>query len=88
MKTISDARTAAAQIGREAQALFAVIAANHLFEAGLVDRHLAGLRACAIFDSSLSTQMTVFPFSARQAPDDEPDVPGSDDGDFHFTIRY
>ena len=42
----------------------------------------------AIFAASLSTQMTSLPFSARQAPSDEPDVPGSHDGDFHFTIRY
>ena len=42
----------------------------------------------ATFDSSLSTQMTVFPFSARQAPDDQADVSCSHDGDFHFTIRY
>ena len=41
MNTISEARTAVWQVGGEGQALFVLVADDHLLEAGLVDGHLA-----------------------------------------------
>ena len=75
MNTISEASHRGRQVGRERQPLFVLVAPNHLLEARLVDRHLARRRSIAIFDSSLSTHTTVFPFSARQAPRTRPTYP-------------
>ena len=72
MNTMSDGADRGWQVGRERQALFVPVADDHLLEPRLVDGHLARLRSVLIFDSSLSTHATVFPFSARQAPRTSP----------------
>ena len=52
----------------ETQPLGGDIAVNQFFQAGLVDRHLAGAEATSILRASLSTQITLWPTSAKQAP--------------------
>ena len=75
------------QIGREAQTLLAVIAADELGEARLEDRHLAGLERANLRRILIHTHDVVAVLGQAGAQD-QTDVSCSDDGDFHFTIRY
>ncbi len=87
MNTMSEATDRGWQVGREGQALFALVADDHLLEARLVDRHPPGLerRDLRLILIDAHDGVSVFGEAGTQ---DEPDIPGSDDGDFHFTIRY
>ena len=60
------------QVGGEGQAAFPDVVRDEIVEARLEDRHLAGLAALSIFAGSLSTQVTSWPKSAKQAPDTRP----------------
>ena len=59
------------KVGGEEQPLLARVLGDELVQTGLVDRHLAARRA-AILSASLSTQVTTWPKSAKQAPETRP----------------
>ena len=75
------------QVRREAQSLFVTVTLDDFFESRLVDRHPAGVQGLDLRLVLIDADDSAAVF--RQAGSDhEPDVPGSHDGDFHFTIRY
>ena len=71
------------QVGREAQALFAVIAPDHFLEPWLVDWHLAGLQSGDLRLVLIDTNDGV-PVLGEAGSHNETDVSSSDDGDFHL----
>ena len=87
MNTISDARTAAGRSVVKRQPVLVLVAADHLLEARLVDRHLAGLERGDLRRVLVDADDGV-PVFGEAGAQHETDVPGSDDSDFHFTIRY
>jgi hypothetical protein len=75
------------QVGRERQTLFVVVAADDFLEARLVDRHPAGFEHVDFRGILVDTDDRV-PVFREACTQDKTHVPGSDHGDFHFTIRY
>ena len=75
------------QVRGERQALFVVVAADDFLEPRLVDRHPAGLEHVDFRVILVDADDGVSVLREARAQD-KPHVPGSDDGDFHFTIRY
>jgi hypothetical protein len=73
------------QIGREAEALFRVVAPDHFLEAGLVDGHLAALQRGDL-RLILVDANHVVPVLGEAGPHDETDISSSDYGDFHSTV--
>jgi hypothetical protein len=74
------------QVRREGQAL-RVIATDDLLESGLVDRHAArfergDLRCILVHADDIVSVLR------QTRTEDQTDIPGSYDGDVHFTIRY
>jgi hypothetical protein len=75
------------QVGGKAQTFLGPVAPDHLFQARLVDGHLAAVQGGNLRLVLIDTDDTVAVFG-QTATDHEPDIPGSYDSDFHFTIRY
>ena len=76
------------QIGREAQTLL-VRDCGAPAPRGQARRSAsAPASSVAIFAASLSTHTTVVAVLGQAGAQDQTDVSCSDDGDFHFTIRY
>jgi hypothetical protein len=75
------------QVRRERQTLFVVVAADDLLEARLVDRHPAGFEHVDFRGILVDADDGIAVFREARTQD-KPHVPGSDHGDFHFTIRY
>ena len=63
------------------------IANDHFFEAGLIDRHLSALE-CRDLQLVLIDARYGVPIFGQTRSEHEPYISRSDDGDFHFTIRY
>ena len=75
------------QLGGERQALLVVVAADDFLEARLVDRHPARFEHVDFRGILVDADDRVAVFRKARTQD-KPHVPGSDHGDFHFTIRY
>jgi hypothetical protein len=75
------------KLGGKRQPLFLLVPLDDLLEAGLVDGHLTGLElrdfGLVLIDTSDAVSVL-----RKAGAQHQPDVPGSDDGDFHCTIRY
>ena len=72
-------------VGREAQAAGAHVAADHRLEAGLVDRHAAALQHVDLARVDVEAQHVVADLGEAGAGD-EPDVAGADHRDLHAAI--
>ena len=63
------------------------VPAHHLFEARLVNGDAARIERVDLRLVLIHTDDVVSVLS-ETGPEHEADIPCSDDGDFHFTIRY
>ncbi len=75
------------QIGGELDPFLGKTAANHLLEAGLVDRHPALFEHGDLGGVLVDANDVVSVFRETRTKH-KTDIAGSNDSDFHFTIRY
>jgi hypothetical protein len=75
------------QVRGKGEAFFVIVAPHQLFEAGLVDRHAAGTQRVDLRLVLIDADDGV-PIFGQACSQYEADIPSTDDGDFHFTIRY
>ena len=75
------------EIGRESEAVLVVIAPNHFLEAGLVNRHPAGLERRNLRRVLVDARDSVAVFGQART-DHEADVARANNRDLHGTTRY
>ena len=85
MKMICELRTPFGQVGGEGQPLLGAVAAHQLLEPGLVDRDPAALQR-ADLGRVLVDADDVVPVFGEAGARHQPDVPRSDDRDFHECV--